>query len=341
MKKVILVNIGAILIILALFEGAFYILVKNPDLLKKCPRKIGNMVGYLYAQERSTIQFVPACAQHDSTLGYTLKPGVCTFSGREFSNEYRINSLGVRDEEKALNHPAVIVTGDSFAMGWGVNQWETYAKRLEQKSGLTVLNAAISSYGTVREMQILRKVPTDKLRWLIIQYCGNDYEENREFYLQGNRLKTMSPEAYQSYVTLNRDSQTYFLGKYLWLKIKKRLDEFNHSRKLPPPIDRDDVDLFIHAIVHSGLDLGETKIVAFVMNGRNPDDNRAFPETLKKKIQAGKYPPYIQNMIVLDLSRDLKADHFYTLDDHLNKEGHEVIANKLQHIITQRHGSKY
>lgn len=341
MKKVILVNIGVILIILALFEGALYLLVKNPDLLKKCPRKIGNMIGYLYAQERSTIQFVPACARHDATLGYTLKPGNCTFAGREFKNKYRINSLGVRDEEKALNHPSVIVTGDSFAMGWGVNQEETYAKRLEQKSGLTVLNAAISSYGTVREMKILQKVPTDKLNWLIIQYCGNDYEENREYFVQGNKLKTMSLEAYQSYVTLNRDSQTYFPGKYLWLKAKKRIDEFSQSRKQPLPIDRDEVDLFIHAIVHSGLDLNHTRIVAFVMNGRNPDDNKAFPESLKKKIQTGSYPSYIRNMIVLDLSQDLKADDFYTLDDHLNKEGHEVIASKLAYIITQQHGSKY
>ena len=339
MKKVILVNIGVILIIVAIFEGALYLLVKNPDLLKKCPRKIGNMIGYLYAQERSTIQFVPACARHDDHLGYTLKPGVCTFSGREFSNEYRINSLGVRDEEKALDHPAIIVSGDSFAMGWGVDQRETYAKRLEQKSGLTVLNAAISSYGTVREMQILRNVPTDKLRWLIIQYCGNDYEENREFYVQGNRLKTMSPEAYQSYVRLNRDSQDYFPGKYIWLKVKKRLDEFDRSRQQPAPIDRDEGDLFIHAIVNSGLDLSHTRIVAFVMNGRNPDDNRAFPEALKKKIKTGNYPPYIKDMIVLDLSGDLKANHFYTLDDHLNKEGHEVIADKLMNIIKQ-HGSK-
>lgn len=333
MKKVILVNIGAILIILAFFEGALYLLVKNPDLLKKCPRKIGNMIGYLYAQERSTIQFVPACARHDAALGYTLKPGACTFSGREFSNEYRINSLGVRDEEKALHHPAVIVTGDSFAMGWGVNQEETYAKRLEQKSGLPVLNAAVSSYGTVRELQILRNVQTDRLRWLIIQYCGNDYEENREFYLQGNRLKTMSPEAYQSYVTLNRESQAYFPGKYLWLKVKKRLDEFSRSQDKAPSIDRDEVDLFIHAIVHSGLDLRETNIITFVMNGRNPDDNRSFPEALKKKMVAGDYPSYIKRMIVVDLSPDLRAEHFHILDDHLNHRGHEVIADKLLPLI--------
>ncbi|MDD5167829.1 MAG: SGNH/GDSL hydrolase family protein [Syntrophales bacterium] len=333
--KVVLFNLILIVIIVALFEGMLYILVKSPKLLAKCPQKIGNMIGYLYARERNTIQYVPTCARHDDDLGYTLKPGTCTFSGREFVNEYRINSIGVRDEEKALNHPEIIIAGDSFAMGWGVGQEETYAKRLEQKSGKTVLNAAISSYGTVREMKILKRVPTDNLRFLIIQYCGNDLEENREFYNQGNKLKTMSPTDYKHNVDLNRKAQDYYPGKYLWMKLKKRIDEFSQSQKQEKQIGKDEIDLFINAIMNSGLDLKHTRIVAFVMNGRNPDDNRSFPALLKKKIADGPYPSYIKNMIVLDFSDTLKTEHYYVLDDHLNKKGHELIADALLKVIKE------
>ena len=69
------------------------------------------------------------------------------------------------------------------------------------------------------------------------------------------------------------------------------------------------------------------------MNGRNPDDNKEFPAGLKKKLAAGNYPPYLRNMIVLDFSDQLKKQHFYVLDDHLNALGHKIIADTLAKTI--------
>jgi lysophospholipase L1-like esterase len=331
---VVLFNIFLMIILLALFEAVNLCLVRNPPLLKKCSRKIQNGIGYLNAQERNIIQFEPDCAQYDKFLGYTLKPGECTFSGREFSNQYFINSLGVRDNNLALNHPKVIVAGDSFAMGWGVSQKETFAKILERKSGLRVLNAAISSYGTAREMEILRRVKTDRLKYLIIQYCGNDYEENKEFYLRHNVLHTMSEEEYRDYVKIYSQSKEYFPGKYLMLKVKKRINEFQQKNKTKTsPVDKDEVDLFLNTIIHNPINLEHVRIIAFTMNGRLPSDNIPFTEALKKKISSHSYPAYIKNMTVLDLSTVLTGDHFYVLDDHLNLAGHEVIAAALLKVI--------
>ena len=329
--KVILFNMLLIVVLLALYESYLFFLVHHPSLLKKCPMGIRNGIGYLYnTGDRYVIQFSPACARFDDQLGYTLKPGQCTFSGREFSTRYLINSLGTRDDEKSLDHPRIIVAGDSFAMGWGVDQEETFAQQVERKTGFKVLNAAVASYGTAREMMILRRVPTDRLQYLIIQYCENDYDENKAFYLNRNGLPTMSEAEYRRYVEIDNQPKAYFFGKYLKLEIKKRMDEFKRDRTTEnKPFDKDDVDLFIHAIIHSQLDLKNVQIIAFAMNGRNPDDNKAFPATLKKRIATGNYPPYIRNMIVLDFSSILKDDHFYVLDDHLNRIGHEVIADVL------------
>src|SRR5262245_17669996 len=52
--------------------------------------------------DRDTIQVQPACAIYNSDVTYTLRPGQCTFANREFSNQYQINSLGVRDDEESL-----------------------------------------------------------------------------------------------------------------------------------------------------------------------------------------------------------------------------------------------
>lgn len=149
--KVIAINLIGVLIILALYEGFLFALIGHPDLLRKCPMGLRNSIGYLYNNgDRRIIQFSPDCARFDKNLGYTLKPGQCIFSGSEFSNTYWVNSAGLRDDESSLDHPEIIVTGDSFAMGWGVEKEETYAQLLERKTRLRVLNAAISSYGTAR-----------------------------------------------------------------------------------------------------------------------------------------------------------------------------------------------
>jgi len=336
--KIITFNILLLLILLSILEGLLFLLVHNPGILKLFPQRIGNMIGYIYARERPTIQFEPACARYDAALGYTLKPGSCTFGGREFMNPYNVNSLGMRDGEQALQHPEVIVAGDSFAMGWGVNHEETFAAQLQKKTGLKVLNAAVSSYGTAREMMILKRTPTDRLKYLIIQYCGNDLEENREFYGQHNRLPTMTSRQYDEYQAAYQDSQRYFFGKYLWIKIKKRWEEMEQKRMraTAPVIDKDESDLFLNAIANSGLDLKNVTIIAFVMNGRNPEDNKDFPAGLKKKLASGNYPAYLKNMIILDFSDKLQKEDFYVLDDHLNAGGHRIIADTLAKTIEAR-----
>jgi lysophospholipase L1-like esterase len=279
------------------------------------------------------IQFTPACAQYDRELGYTLKPGSCTFSGVEFNNVYRINSLGVRDDEKSLDHPEIVVAGDSVAMGWGVNQEETFAKLLEKKTQRTVLNAAVSSYGTAREMMILQRLPTDRLQTLIIQYSGNDYDENRDFYLHNNMLPTMSAEDYRHYTAINTLPNDYYFGKNLRLKLEKiiaeRKSKKQEQRKESKPLDKDDVDLFLNAVSHSGINVGNVRIITFIVNGRDPADNREFTQALKRKISLGNYPPSIKNMTILDTATILQVDRFYVLDDHPNRSGHEALATAL------------
>ena len=83
-----------------------------------------------------------------------------------------MNRLGLRDDEASLRAPAVVVLGDSYAMGWGVAQDETIAEVIERETGLRALNAGIASYGTVREMRLLDRIDTSRLRYLVIQYCN-------------------------------------------------------------------------------------------------------------------------------------------------------------------------
>jgi hypothetical protein len=109
---------------------------------------------YYNEYERQTIQAIPECARHDPAVAHTLRPGQCEFSGRESSTTVRANSAGFRDDETSLS-PMILVASDSFTMGWGVEQEESYAQNLEV---------------------------------LVIQYHPNDFKENRTYAEFGDSL---------------------------------------------------------------------------------------------------------------------------------------------------------
>jgi hypothetical protein len=315
------------------FELAMLFLLRNPKLLRKLSRKMENSAGYLYVRgERKIMQFQEGCGCYHPDLGYTLKPGKFVFTEKEFSNAYFINSLGVRDTEEALIRPEIVIIGDSFALGWGVNQEETFAKLLEQKTKLKTLNTSIPSYGTVREMLMLGKVDISNLKCLIIQYCGDDYDENLRFYLNGNRPQIMRAQTFQDMMTAQSRPNKYFFGKYLLLKIKKKIEESRPlSEKTVENIQLNDVDLFLHVLRQNEGILSSVPIIVFEMSGKN--QTNFFATGLKEKMVNSNNPPFIKNLIVLDMLQHLKDEHFYILDDHLNYQGHIVVADLLSNVI--------
>jgi hypothetical protein len=110
----------------------------------------GAVTDYYLKYERRIIQFDPLCARYDPELAYTLKQGSCQFDNRDFQTTVTINSLGVRGDESALDDPEIVVLGDSFSMGWGVEDKEGYPALLAASSGRRTSNLSIPSYGTAR-----------------------------------------------------------------------------------------------------------------------------------------------------------------------------------------------
>src|SRR5206468_6609664 len=195
----------------AVVEAIFLVMLHAPRLTARTPRPVRRLVQQVYRHfNRSLIQFDPRCARYDPGITYTLKPGICTFGNIEFTNTYRINHVGVRDEEAPLDAPDVIVLGDSHAMGWGVEQDQAVPQLLARKTRLKVLNAAISSYGTVREMMLIDRLDTSHLRTLVVQYTDNDLLENRAFRQNNGRLPIMSQPAYQNIVRHYASLQSYY-----------------------------------------------------------------------------------------------------------------------------------
>ena len=124
----------------------------------------------------------------------------------------------------------------------------------------------------------------------------------------------------------------YFFGKYLQLKIKKKIEESRLlSKKTVEDIQLNDVDLFLHVLQQNEDILSSVPIIVFEMSGKN--QTNFFTTGLKEKMINSNNQSFIKNLIVLDMLQYLKDEHFYILDDHLNYQGHIVVADLLSNVI--------
>lgn len=282
---------------------------------------------------RDTIQLNPECSVYNPNLTYTLRPGNCRYKNIEFDTEYSINSAGLRDDESSLDSPEIIAIGDSFTMGWGVEQNETFAEVLGRRLDMKVLNAGISSYGTVREMWLLNQLDTSNLKYLIIQYINNDMDENRPYYKK-QKLNIKSREEFSQIVENHQNRQKYYLGKMSHRVLEKLLKDFKllltSWRKRPEQYIIDEGEAFVFALSNNyerGLEGVQVIVVETEMFCENDSD---FIESVQKAIKKGDYPEFIKNAKFVDLTGKLrKQDHCYILDDHMNAEGHIIVAEAI------------
>ena len=296
---------------------------------------------YYLHHDRNIVQYDFNCAQYDSVLSYRLKPGQCHFNNREFKTDLLINSGGLRDDQPSMVQPDIIVLGDSHAMGWGVKQANTFAQKLEKQTHLKVLNGAISSYGTAREMRLLQQLDTTHLKYLIIQYCSNDVIENKQF-VESTQLKIMNEDKYNHIVHQHQNTMRYYFGKHTRLFIaiiKDQLLQFLIKKK--PIRSPSEVSNSYEALLFSRILNQEntipirTQIIVMEINGNNHNDVK-FIKELEKLKQTSTANNRLKTIITIDSSSFLNHEDYFIIDDHINNLGHQKITNQLLKIILSK-----
>jgi hypothetical protein len=309
-----------------------------PSAAGAMPRNVRVLFQQVYRHfNRSIVQFEPACAQYDPELTYLLRPGRCSFDNVEFTTELRINRAGLRDEDSALEAPDVIVLGDSYAMGWGVQQEETLSYVLARVSGLKVLNAGISSYGTVRELKLLDRLDTSRLKVLVVQYNETDLVENLAFRDHGGAVPILAAGQYQATVDWYQARQGYWPGKYtsgLFMKITRLEAPDPNAPRTPASISAlDEATLFVNVLARgTKTPLDGVKLIVFEASEqiRPP---RSFLANVAVVSRGDQQPAYVQRLRALDVAPLLEEHDFYSLDDHLRASGHEKIGRALAEAI--------
>jgi len=291
----------------------------------------GNLLSHLRAyylrHDRVLLQSLPECSRYDPELFYTLRPGRCGFANREYDTVLFVNSAGLRDTEESLRAPEVVVLGDSFTTGWGVGQEEAFPQQLARLSGRRVLNAGVPSYGTVREIELLDRIDTSRLRTLVVQYDDNDSEENAVFREQRNRLAVKPERAFVHDVQRAGTRHRYYFGKYSCEIVRAALDP---ERAAPsPPAPRRQAQLFLNALVHaSRCDLSGVQVVVLDLNADRLITGELVRAIAEEAVR-GTYPAFVRRLRVLDLAGRILPDDYFVLDDHLRASGHRKVAEAL------------
>lgn len=136
---------------------------------------------YDYMITRPIWQAKVECVEPDDQLIFQPKFGVCEFNTFQFetSLNFDIKGRGVPERKLQDNNNGIAIIGDSQAMGFGVNDADTFANHIQKQVAQPVYNLAVSGYATRREFErFFRSGLSSKVDTIILQYCSNDLDEN-------------------------------------------------------------------------------------------------------------------------------------------------------------------
>lgn len=168
---------------------------------------------------------------YDNRLGWSHIPNrVAKFDHPEFSIRVKINSDKLRDDEywrDRTDKKRMLVLGDSFGWGWGVDVENRFSEVLEKRySDWEIINASVAGYSTDQEYLYLSErgieYSPDVVLLLVYEndFEGNTVPEfnlyNKPYYsLKGNDLilnnVPVPPQVFKQRLELFLMGKTYFL----------------------------------------------------------------------------------------------------------------------------------
>lgn len=329
--KILLINLATALVLAIGLELILSFWLRYPGYI---PDFLAHQYSKFYeSADRDILQVTP-CAEYDPDFFYRFKTGDCVFKNREFNVVNSYNSLGLRDDEGSLNHPSVLVLGDSYTMGWGVAQNEAYPQQLEALYGEKVLNAGVSSFGTAREMKLLKKINLPHINTVIIQYHPNDFEEN-EICVRNSYILPIRPErTYDSIREMIAYRNRYFPFKYLSGITKGVARSILFPEKKEVPGDTLEARLFLDILLNAGLQEMASRILVFKIDAVNTTNG--FVDAVNYLLATEqKYGP-LSNLTTIPMEGLFTKEDFFILDTHIRESGHEKVAATLNGYLDKR-----
>jgi lysophospholipase L1-like esterase len=298
--------------------------------------------------------------KYDSLLGWAHQPGQeGVFETAQFHTFVHINKEGLRDREHSYTRPnnskRILVIGDSFAWGYGVEETQRFSQLLETSMGVEVINAGVSGYSTDQELLWLKgegvKYETDLV---VLVLAGNDIGDNDrnlvstiyykpqfvreegQLILKGNPVPRTSARGRLIYSISQRSALAYFLVRRYFDLISiynhYRVKSDNHNPSgsgISSPVDPFGLTV---ALIDEMRNIAKSKNAKFMIvatdrwwNGPSGQTYQNFIESLQTK-----------GYLVLDVESKPGFDPGKMLipnDGHWSPAGHEFVAKKIKDFI--------
>jgi len=340
----IIIFIPLVLLVFVLGNLAGYVLaLMGVVIVQESPWHYAAREFYVY-HGRSILQLEPGFIEYDPHLLYRPRNGVFAFDNYEFRTT--INSIdGQRRNPYLKTAPEIIILGDSFAQGWGVNDQDTVASALTRDFGLGAVSSGVSSYNTARELYSFRRAVARGIiprpSNLVIFYCTNDYTENVHFLDHG--IKTYTPEDYEAQVARAKDNTTKRSllvgplthhveslrnGYRKWMTMTKRGLDYGNLYDPDPPVSSAEQVRAFKAILEANLDLiGDMQVTVVAFKGWGGKDE------IGPALAA--MPRLTNNRQIHVIINTVPNSGYFPLDGHLNERGSRQLAKLIAEQITR------
>ena len=160
--------------------------------------------------------------QKDDELGHVPRKNIRGLHSKKgsFSTTFRTNTRGLRDKEYTLTKTdgvsRIVIIGDSFTWGWGVNDDEIYTERLEAMlSNTETINLGVTAYSLSQEISYFQR---EGLRYnpdiLMVGFYLDDI-------IRGPGRNVINKSVQQSKTSTQREVQKNRLRVKLYENMKK------------------------------------------------------------------------------------------------------------------------
>ena len=309
------------------------------------------ILGELFVRAFVPVRSVgPLLSRYDPIYESSLKPNFSTLRRSiEFSMRFSTNSLGFRGPEPA-RFPAhgILFLGDSYTMGYGVNDGEEFPALIQKELALhpslaqiPVVNAGVGRTGNGRWLKFLqREGERYSPRLVVFQFMGNDFEDNvrENLYALASDGHTLTEQPVappgrervlqRLFEPIPFMAESYLVGllRQAWNDPTTALNP--EAAQAPWPLDASaSYDPLTYRILEECLELCRKNQwpVVFVTLGTEGQRFAKLQELLARfSLSALRLP-----------SKTEAPELFYRIDGHWNAHGHADTAGRLQpHILT-------
>lgn len=308
----------------------------------------------IYDQTRDVFQYNPHHIQFDSYAGYITKPNLMApFNNREFNTTVQTNSMGFRDDETSLQDPDVLILGDSFGFGWGVENNETLEAILEKESKLNILNMSVSGYNNIQELALLekwRQTHSLKDKTILLLYYANDMITNVDdksgiyptTHKEGDSIiiKPVTLTAYNQWISgahttlgnllVRRFYSMYYL-KNAYSRLRAIWDKHSDTENSANNYSGDKIEIFRMVLekLQNMCQKEKCKIVIAYI----PYTPYLKNEEYAKEYFFVKHLVSSYNIGFIDLSNIVGQNGYYLLDEHWNTNGHQKAALEIEKYL--------